>query len=91
MKRATFPGGCSHLKIASAWHVAFWPEATLATSLKSCRDPPAGRHDNQVDAIGLVGQLLENMVPPAKVKPKVPTMWDRWDREEQPATNWKVV
>jgi predicted phage terminase large subunit-like protein len=52
---------------------------------------PAGRHDDQVDAIGLIGQLLDNMVPPAKVKPKVPTMWDRWDREERPATNWKVV
>ena len=29
---------------------------------------PAGRHDDQVDAIGLVGQLLDKMVPPAKPK-----------------------
>ena len=32
---------------------------------------PAGRHDDQVDAIGLVGQLLDKMVRPAKPKPAV--------------------
>ena len=29
---------------------------------------PAGRHDDQVDAIGLVGQLLDKMVPPAPTR-----------------------
>lgn len=29
---------------------------------------PAGRHDDQVDALGLVGQLLDVMVPPGKAK-----------------------
>jgi hypothetical protein len=31
------------------------------------------------------------MVQPVKVKPKVPTMWDRWDREERATVNWKTV
>ena len=54
---------------------------------------PAGRHDDQVDAIALIGQLLDTMVPAAKVKPKVPTMRDRWDKvfAEQPEVSWKVV
>jgi hypothetical protein len=32
---------------------------------------PAGKHDDQVDAIGLVGQLLDQMV--ARQAPKKPT------------------
>jgi hypothetical protein len=31
---------------------------------------PAGKHDDQVDALGLVGQLLDQMVP--GVKPREP-------------------
>ena len=31
---------------------------------------PAGKHDDQVDALGLLGQLLDQMVPGQK--PKVP-------------------
>ena len=29
---------------------------------------PAGKHDDQVDALGLIGQLLDQMVPGAKPK-----------------------
>lgn len=29
---------------------------------------PAGKHDDQVDALGLVGQLLDQMVPGRKPK-----------------------
>ena len=38
---------------------------------------PAGKHDDQVDALGLIGQLLDKMVPgvkpkePEKPKPKI--------------------
>src|SRR3990170_1136878 len=46
---------------------------------------PAGRHDDQVDAIGLVGQLLDAMVRPAKPKPVVRPRRDWWDREGRPA------
>jgi predicted phage terminase large subunit-like protein len=55
---------------------------------------PAGRHDDQVDALGLIGQLLDTMVPPAKEKQKAPSMWDRWDREDRDsyrASSWKTV
>ena len=53
---------------------------------------PAGRHDDQVDALGLIGQQLDRMVQPVKVKPRVPTMWDRWDREERDRpSSWKTV
>ena len=31
---------------------------------------PAGKHDEQVDALGLVGQLLDKMIP--GLKPKEP-------------------
>ena len=33
---------------------------------------PAGKHDDQVDALGLIGQLLDQMVPGQKPKPPVP-------------------
>ncbi len=55
---------------------------------------PAGRHDDQVDAIGLIGQLLNKMVQPAREKRAIPTMWDRWDREGRDRnrpSNWKTV
>jgi hypothetical protein len=29
---------------------------------------PAGKHDDQVDALGLIGQLLDQMVPGVKLK-----------------------
>ena len=51
---------------------------------------PAGRHDDQVDAIGLVGQLLDTMVRPAKPKQAVRPARDRWDSERESA-NWKTV
>jgi hypothetical protein len=53
---------------------------------------PAGRHDDQVDAIGLVGQLLDTMVRPAPLKPVVRPRRDWWDRKEQrEVVSWKVV
>ena len=51
---------------------------------------PAGRHDDQVDAIGLVGQLLDTMVRPAKPKQTVRPVRDRWDSERE-SVNWKTV
>jgi hypothetical protein len=55
---------------------------------------PAGRHDDQVDAIDLVGQLLQEMVAPAKPPSTVRPARDRWDRlfaGRNESTNWKVV
>src|SRR5262249_9146596 len=37
---------------------------------------PAGKHDDQIDALGLIGQLLDQMVPGQKPKPLVPPKRD---------------
>ena len=52
---------------------------------------PAGKHDDQVDAIGLVGQLLDKMIRGAKQKPVVSPVRDRWDRVEESSTDWKTA
>jgi predicted phage terminase large subunit-like protein len=49
---------------------------------------PAGRHDDQVDAIGLIGQLLDKMVRPAKVKPVQRPVRDLWDRDDTLGRGW---
>jgi hypothetical protein len=51
---------------------------------------PTGRHDDQVDAIGLIGQLLDRMVPPAGPRQAGPRR-DRWDRPDDGGVNWKTV
>jgi predicted phage terminase large subunit-like protein len=51
---------------------------------------PTGRHDDQVDAIGLIGQLLDRMVPPAGAKPAAPRR-DRWDGAGDEGGSWKAV
>lgn len=52
---------------------------------------PAGKHDDQVDALGLVGQLIDKMVAGMKPRPKDKPVRDRWDRAEPQDTNWKVL
>ncbi|MDQ8732590.1 phage terminase large subunit [Bradyrhizobium sp. LHD-71] len=52
---------------------------------------PAGRHDDQVDALGLVGQLLDRMVSAAKPQQIVRPMRDRWNSTRADAAGWKVV
>jgi predicted phage terminase large subunit-like protein len=52
---------------------------------------PAGKHDDQVDALGLVGQLLDQMQAGIKPKPTQPVFRDRWDSVESGDDNWKVV
>ena len=51
---------------------------------------PTGRHDDQVDALGLIGQLLDRMVPPAGPKQAGPRR-DRWDRPDDDGGSWKTV
>lgn len=54
---------------------------------------PAGKHDDQVDALGLVGQLLDRMLAGEKPRPNAPPKRDRYDRDEddEEAVNWKVA
>ena len=57
---------------------------------------PAGKHDDQVDALGLVGQLLDIMTAGSKPAPP-PKPRDSWDIAFERATgggdyeSWRVV
>ena len=65
-----------------------WAEA-LRSELLSF---PAGKHDDQADALGLIGQMLDSIGygETRKVVPLVRR--DRYDRDEDDeAVNWKVI
>jgi predicted phage terminase large subunit-like protein len=58
---------------------------------------PAGKHDDQVDALGLVGQLLDIMVPGQAPSPSTAPPSDSWDRAFERAaagdgyTSWRTA
>jgi hypothetical protein len=54
---------------------------------------PTGRNDDQVDALGLVGQLIDKMVAGMKPKPMTKPKRDRYSRDDdaEEAVNWKVT
>jgi hypothetical protein len=54
---------------------------------------PAGTHDDQVDALGLVGQLLDKINAGQKPKPPDPTPRDdyRAASEEMRDDSWKTM
>ena len=57
---------------------------------------PAGKHDDQVDALGLVGQLLDVMIPPSHPAPSRPPEDTRdrafkRSRGEDDPDGWKVA
>ena len=55
---------------------------------------PAGKHDDQVDAIGLVGQLLDRMQAGVKAKSQERKPRDRWDAvfdDDGDELNWKTA
>lgn len=52
---------------------------------------PAGKYDDQVDALGLVGQLLDQMAHGVKPKPVEKPKIDRWDREPEEEHDWKTI
>ena len=76
-----------YLPRAAPWRLAF------AAELLSF---PAGKHDDQVDALGLVGQLLDKMVPGRALKPVRAEPEDRWAKvfaqhHGTEAAFWRVV
>jgi len=53
---------------------------------------PTGRHDDQVDALGLIGQLLDTMFEPrAEEKPKEPEPLDWFEERESDDVDWKLA
>lgn len=69
---------------------ASWYEA-LRSELLSF---PAGKHDDQVDALGLVGQLLDKMLAGSKPRPVDKPPRDRWNKvfgPEEDESSWKVA
>ena len=76
-----------HYLASSPWRAEF--EAELMSF-------PAGKHDDQVDALGLVGQLLNVMTAGQVPKPPEPRR-DSWDRAFERATSggdyepWRVA
>lgn len=65
----------------------WWPD--LRSELLSF---PAGKHDDQVDALGLVGQLLDRMLAGERPHPTEKPKRDRYDRDDEDVEiNWKAV
>lgn len=54
---------------------------------------PAGRHDDMVDMLGLLGQLLDRMMVGSNPATPIVKKRDRWDElfDEEPAENWKTL
>jgi hypothetical protein len=58
-----------YVPVQAPWYPAFRAELLSF---------PAGKHDDQVDALGLIGQLLDLMVPARVMKPKDPDRRDAY-------------
>ena len=72
-----------HIPMSALWR------ADLEAELMSF---PAGKHDDQVDALGLVGQLLDRMTAPgAEKRGAVRPIRDYGRTAPAPATGWKVA
>jgi predicted phage terminase large subunit-like protein len=53
---------------------------------------PAGKHDDQVDALGLVGQLLDKMTTGTKPRAEKPKPRDKYNRDrDDDFSSWKTV
>lgn len=55
---------------------------------------PAGRNDDQVDMLGLLGQLLDRMIGGRVPKKEKPTFRDRWNKafeDDENIINWKTL
>lgn len=73
-----------HVPINAPWYEKFRSE--LLTF-------PTGRNDDQVDALGLVGQLLDKMISGTVQRPTVKPARDKYDRDddEEEGVNWKTA
>ena len=81
---------------------ASWPLCARTGALVSrpcerkCSSFPAGRNDDIVDMLGLLGQLTNKMLRGMPLRPLTPRQGkDRWDKvfgeDDSEATNWKLA
>lgn len=82
--RARMGNGGLYVPINAPWYPA------LRSELLSF---PAGKHDDQVDALGLVGQLLDKMQAGKALRPIEKPRRDRWDKAFSAGeeVNWKTI
>ena len=85
--RRALPARCRlHLLRHAPWRKGF--EAELLTF-------PVGKHDDQVDALGLVGQLLDKMIRGTARKPEAKEPSDSWarllDRQDLGAADLRIA
>lgn len=52
---------------------------------------PAGKHDDQVDALGLIGQLLDTIAHGVKPRQVEKPRRDKYSRHDEEAVNWKTI
>lgn len=75
-----------HVPDGALWYPAFRSELLSF---------PAGKHDDQVDALGLVGQLLDKMHSGRAARPVEKPRRDKWDRAfnsaDDAGLNWKTL
>lgn len=74
-----------YVPVNAPWH------STLRAEMLSF---PAGRNDDMVDALGLLGQLLDGMIKgsrPIKQETKPRDRWDKVFDEDDAPINWKTL
>lgn len=71
-----------YVPVAASWYPALRAELLAF---------PASKHDDQVDALGLAGQLLDKMVKGRAVRPMKKPVRDRYNRDDGVKATWKTV
>jgi predicted phage terminase large subunit-like protein len=73
-----------YVPINAPWYPAFRSELLSF---------PAGKNDDQVDALGLIGQLLDRMLPGEAARPTVKPKRDGWDDDDDDRgeVDWRTV
>lgn len=90
------PTRCRSFQARAAMGKVYLPHnaAWVADLLGEMMNFPVGKHDDQVDALGLVGRMLDTMSAGRPIKQDVPQT-SKWDQafkrraQEQAATSWK--
>jgi predicted phage terminase large subunit-like protein len=71
-----------YVPIDAPWYPAFRSELLSF---------PAGKYDDQVDMIGLLGQLLDQMTAGTKPRVEVKPKRDKYSRDRSEEVNWKTA